>query len=189
MATRSPKVATYADLQDLPPEVTGQILAGELFVMPRPGSGHALCTSVLGGDLNGAFQRGRGGPGGWWLLDEPELHLGPDVIVPDLAGWRRERMHEIEERPFFTLAPDWVCEVLSPSSVRIDRVKKPRIYVREAVRWMWLVDPAACTLEVFELDGESYRMIASFEATDRVPAKPFEALELELGALWLPSAR
>jgi Uma2 family endonuclease len=137
-------------------------------------------------DLGTPFHRGRGGPGGWVILDEPELHLGPepDVLVPDLAGWRRTRMPEVPDVPAFTLAPDWVCELLSPSTEAIDRADKMPIYAREGVAHAWLVDPQVRTLEVFELDGASWRLRATYRGDRAVRAVPFDAIELDLAALW-----
>jgi Uma2 family endonuclease len=186
MATRAPKdpPATYADLEALPPHVVGQIIDGELFVLPRPAIPHATVSSTLGEELGPPFRRGRGGPGGWILLDEPELHFGKNVLVPDLAGWRREHLPELPAAPYLTLAPDWLCEVVSPSSSSIDRVRKPRIYAREGVAWIWIIDPDGRSLEVLKLDGESYRIVDAFEGDEPVRAAPFDAIELELGLLW-----
>ena len=136
-------------------------------------------------DSHPPFGFGRGG-GGWILLDEPELHLGqgPDVLVPDLAGWRRERMPERPDGPYFTLAPDWVCEILSPSTARIDRTKKLEIYAREKIAHAWLLDPAAKTPEVYRLTGENWMLVASFADDAVVRAEPFDAIELELALLF-----
>ena len=180
--------ATYADLEALPPEVVGQLIDGELYAHARPASPHALAASVLGVELGGPFHRGRGGPGGWVLLYEPELHFGRDVLVPDLAGWRRERMPEMPRVPFFELAPDWACEVLSPSTAGVDRVKKLGVYLRQGVTHLWFVDPEARTLEVLRRLGEGapsrYVLAQSFCGEEPVRAEPFDAIELELGALW-----
>jgi Uma2 family endonuclease len=183
---REPRQATYEELRALPPHLLGQLIDGELLALPRPANEHAAVTSALGMDLGSAFQRGRGGPGGWWLLDEPELHLGQDVLVPDLAGWRRSRLPTIPREPFFTLVPDWVCEVLSPSTAALDRIRKKRIYAREAVQHIWLVDPAARTLEVYRLHEGHWLELGSWSGGERVRAEPFEALELELDSLWPP---
>jgi Uma2 family endonuclease len=180
--------ATYEDLLALPANQMGQIIAGELIVSPRPANDHAVTSSTLGGELLGPFQRGRGGPGGWWLIDEPELHLGKDVLVPDLAGWRRTRLPTVPREPFFTMAPDWVCEVLSPSTAGVDRVRKKHVYAREGVEFVWLVDPVGRTLEVFQLQEGRWLELGSWSGEERVRAQPFEAIELELGALWLPDA-
>jgi Uma2 family endonuclease len=184
MVQPAPREATYADLEALPPEVVGQLVHGTLYVHPRPASPHARASSVLGADLGGPFDRGRGGPGGWVILDEPELHFGRNVLVPDLAGWRRERMPEMPRAPYFELAPDWVCEVLSPSTSGLDRVKKLGIYLREGVTHLWFVDPEGRTLEVLRREGERYVVEQTFAGDDPVHAQPFDAIELELGALW-----
>ena len=180
------KRATYEDLLALPEHQVGQIIDGELIVQPRPAMPHAWATSELGGVLIPAFRRGQGGPGGWVILAEPELHLGPDpdVLVPDLAGWRRERMPVMPETAYCTLAPDWICEVLSPSTAKVDRTKKPPVYARERVPHVWIVDPDAKTLEVFRLEGERYSLLSSFADEPRVRAEPFDAIELELPALF-----
>jgi Uma2 family endonuclease len=185
MKPQQKQEATYEQLAALPAEQVGQIIEGELIALPRPASEHAAASSALGGELFGPFQRGRGGPGGWWLFDEPEFHLGGNVLVPDLAGWRHARMPVRPRTPFFTLAPDWVCEVISPSSASLDRVRKKHLYAREGVQYVWLVDPAACTLEVFQLHEGLWLEKGSWSGDERVRAEPFEALELELSALWL----
>ncbi|HYO57440.1 Uma2 family endonuclease [Archangium sp.] len=181
------KPATYQDLCALPETVVGELVAGELLASPRPASRHTLVTSALGGELTGPFQRGRGGPGGWWLLDEPELHLGGDVLVPDLAGWRRTRMPVYPDEPFFTLSPDWVCEALSPSTAGLDRVKKLPVYMREQVGHVWLIDPLSRTLEVFRREDDRWVLAGNYAGDQRIRAEPFEAVELELEVLWLPS--
>jgi Uma2 family endonuclease len=189
MGQEPKRPATYEDLVALPENLVGQIIDGELFAHPRPASPHAVASSALGGELYGPFQRGRGGPGGWWLLDEPELHFGKNVLVPDFAGWRRERMAEVPRVPFFTLAPDWVCEVLSPSTAALDRVRKKRIYARQGVEHVWLLDPEARSLEVFRLHEGRWVERGAYSGDERVRAEPFEAIELELAALWLPEAK
>ncbi|MFZ5468868.1 MAG: Uma2 family endonuclease [Myxococcota bacterium] len=187
MRAFSKKPATYQDILELPENVVGEIIAGELSVSPRPAARHAKVASVLGMDLGGPFQRGRGGPGGWWIIDEPELHMGEDVLVPDLGGWRRERMPEIPDVPHFTLAPDWICEVLSPSTAKIDLVRKLPTYARTGVRHAWVVDPGLQTLEVFRLEDKRWVLLYAFSGEDRARAEPFEAVELDLSALWLES--
>lgn len=180
------KPATYEDLFDLPDNVVGQIIHGVLHTHPRPASPHAWATSALGMDLGTPFHRGRGGPGGWWIIDEPELHLGPHILVPDLAGWRRERMPQMPAVAYFELPPDWVCEVLSPSTVKLDRTQKLEIYAESGIPWAWLLDPIARTLEVFQLVNGHWQLEAACADDIRVRAAPFDAVELELGALWLP---
>lgn len=140
--------ATYSDLEALPETVVGELIAGDLYVSPRPAARHVLVSSALGIEL-GPFQRGRGGPGGWWILDEPELHLRSDVLVPDLAGWRRERMPELPDGVAFNVVPDWVCEVLSPSTAKIDLEIKLPLYAAAGVEFAWLIEPVNRTLQVF----------------------------------------
>lgn len=118
------------------------------------------------------------------ILHEPELHFGEDVLVPDLAGWRRERMPEMPATAFTTLAPDWLCEVPSPSTARVDRGEKMPIYAREGVLHLWLVDPLAQTLEIFRLDGATYRLLSTVSGEASVRAEPFDAIALELAVLW-----
>jgi Uma2 family endonuclease len=184
MADPAKKRATYEDLVAVPVGKVAEIINGELVVHPRPASRHALSESDLGAELIGSFHIGRNGPGGWVILFEPELHLGDDVLVPDVAGWRRERMPEIPEVVGFTLPPDWLCEVLSPSTKAVDRADKLPIYARERVGNVWLIDPLAQTLEAFRLDGETYRLMGTWRDEARVRIEPFEALELELALLW-----
>jgi Uma2 family endonuclease len=179
-----PAPATYADIERLPPHITGQLIDGTLYTHARPATPHAHAASVLGMDLGGAFHRGRGGPGGWLILYEPELHFAGDVLVPDLAGWRRERLPTLPSAPYLTLAPDWACEVLSPSTASLDRGAKLRVYAREAVPWIWLVDPIGRTLEVLALDGPTFRIAEVHTGTAPVRARPFEAIELELEAIF-----
>ncbi len=176
--------ATYADLEALAPNLVGEIVGGVLYASPRPAVPHALATSALGEELGPPFKRGRGGPGGWVILDEPELHFGDDVLVPDLAGWRRERMPEVPAAAFLTLAPDWLCEALSPSSAALDRGEKLPIYAREGVRHVWFVDPAAKTLEALRLEGARYVIVATPHDDAVVRAEPFDAIELALAVLW-----
>lgn len=184
MSQPLPRHATYQDVLDAPEHLVAELLQGQLYTHPRPSPPHAVATSVLGMDLGAAFQRGRGGPGGWWILDEPELHLGEDVLVPDIGGWRRERLPEQPSTSYYELAPDWVCEVVSPATARVDRVLKVPTYARARVSHVWLVDPAAKTLEVLRLDGDSYRLVATHGGDERVRAEPFAELELELAAVW-----
>jgi Uma2 family endonuclease len=177
------KTATYEDVLAAPPHLVAELIRGSLSLMPRPRPLHARTSSRLGGRLAG-FD-GDEGPGGWVILDEPEVHLGSDIVVPDLAGWRRERMPEIPtDLAYFVLAPDWACEVLSPSTIRIDRGEKRAIYAEHGVQHLWFLDPDAQTLEVLRLDGATYRIIATYAGDARVRPEPFDALELPLGVLW-----
>ena len=189
-AMRGKKPATYEDIVSLPDNMVGEIVQGELFVSPRPAVRHALASSVLVGALGGPFHRGQGGPGGWWILHEVELHFGADVLVPDLSGWRRTRIAELPgpAEGFISLPPDWVCEVISPSTAQLDRGRKLQVYAREGVNHVWLVDPLARTLEVFRLEGNGWHLIRTYAENERVRAEPFEAIELDLGELWSSSA-
>ncbi len=145
-----------------------------------------MAASALGADLFGPFHRGAsGGPGGWWILDEPELHLGDDVLVPDLAGWRRERMPTIPDVAFFELAPDWVCEILSPRTAALDRVRKSNSYASAGVAFLWLVDPISRTLESFRLERGNWVRLAAHEGSSRVQVAPFDAVALDMGGWWI----
>ncbi len=181
---RKGRPATYDDLLKVPDIFVAEILDGDLYATPRPAPRHADTSSGLGGALRNPFDRGRGGPGGWRILDEPELHLAADVVVPDLAGWKRERLPALPEEAFFSLAPDWVCEVLSPSTAAMDRVKKLRIYARERVAHVWLADPIARTLEVLRLEGDRWSIVSSSSGLAVLRAEPFDAIELDLSLLW-----
>lgn len=178
------KPATYADIEALPENMVGQILFGVLHTHPRPAPRHARAASTLGVELGGPFDRGRGGPGGWIILDEPEIHVGTHVIVPDLAGCRRERMPKLPDTAYFEVAPDWVAEVLSPSTAQTDRTDKLAIYAAFGVAHAWYVDPSARTLEVFALTGGKWLLAATYKDADAVTAPPFEAHTFALDALW-----
>ena len=177
----------YEELCQLPENMVGEILNGELVAMPRPSRKHVNSSSGLTGILNGPFQHGRGGPGGWWILVEPEIHIAGTVFVPDLAGWQKVRLPKLSEgnENFFELSPDWVCEVSSPSSVRYDRVTKMNLYSKFQIPHYWLVDPLAHTLEVFELQAEKWFLHSTYAKSDKVSAPPFEAVEFDLGDLWV----
>jgi Uma2 family endonuclease len=183
--------ATYADLEAVPPHKVAEIINGVLYAMPRPAPKHASASSRLTMKLGGPFDLGEGGPGGWRILDEPELHFpnpvvkaGKDVLVPDLAGWHRERMPELPEDAFFSLAPDWICEVLSKSTEDVDREEKMPVYAREGVRHAWLIDPIERTLEVFVLEGWRCMDGGTWRDSARVRVAPFDAIELDLSVLW-----
>src|SRR4051812_12495902 len=180
MSKEPPKrPATYEDLAAVPEHLVAEIIDGELVTSPRPAGPHTLSASQLGGDLTVTFGRSnRGGPGGWVILDEPELHVAGQILVPDLAGWRRERMPEVPDVPYFELAPDWVCEVLSPSTERRDRTRKRHHYARARVSHLWFVDPTPQTLEVFRLDGDGWRLVLTAAGDEKIRAEPFDAVEL-----------
>jgi Uma2 family endonuclease len=179
--------ATYDDLLKVPDHLVAEIVDGELYATPRPASPHARAVSALGQDL-APFDRRPGGPhgpGGWWILFEPELHFGPDVLVPDLAGWRHERMPSVPNVAYFELAPDWVCEVVSPTTGRLDRVRKMPIYAQEHVAHLWLVDPSTRTLEVYRLDGQQWVVASTHGGAELIRAEPFVAVGIDLSRWWI----
>ena len=184
MGNPAKRRATYEDLLAVPGHLLAEIVQGVLITQPRPASLHARASSRLGIDLGGPFDRGKGGPGGWIILDEPELHLHGDVLVPDLVGWRRARMPELPDASSFELPPDWVCEVLSPSTAGVDRAEKMPIYARERVSYAWLVDPIAKTLEAFGLEGDRWVVLGTWREDAKVRVEPFAEVELELAGLW-----
>lgn len=179
--------ATYADIEALPTGWVGELVSGTLYGHPRPTVGHAEVESSLAALLKGPFDHGVNGPGGWWILVEPELHLGRDVIVPDLAAWRKERIPRQPDpsEPFITLPPDWVCEILSPSTERVDRFKKLPRYHEVGVAHLWLVNPADRTLEIFEREDRGYLRTGGYEGDAEIREAPFDALPLPLNRLWL----
>ncbi len=176
--------ATYDDLMKVPDIMVAEIVDGELHASPRPAPRHANAGSSLGVLVGGPYHHGRGGPGGWWILDEPELHFGRDVLVPDLAGWRRTRLPRLPDTAYFAVVPDWVCEVLSPSTASLDRAKKLKIYAREGVAHAWFADPIARTLEVMRLDSGRWTILATHAGSETVRTEPFTEIELELSSLW-----
>lgn len=186
MADPGPKKprATYQDVLDAPEHVVAEIIGGELHLSPRPGGPDARVASALGFSLGPPFDGGHNGPGGWILLDEPELHLASEILVPDLGGWRRERMPVIQDEPYFTVPPDWICEVLSRSTERSDRTEKLAIYAAAGVQHAWLVHPLWRTLEVFRLHEGKWLSIATHVGDAHVRAEPFDAIELDLSLLW-----
>lgn len=191
MTEPASKRATYADVLAAPEHVIAEIINGELVVSPRPAPAHARAASVLGDVLGGPFDRGAGGPGGWWILYEPELHLQrpEEPIVPDLAGWRTQRMPALPDTAYFSLAPDWVCEVLSPATAARDRADKMPIYAHAGVDHAWLVDPLLETLEVLVRDGSQWRLAVTYRGSQSVRAEPFDAVEIDLAPLWRRSVR
>ena len=175
----------WQELCALPDHVVGEILDGELVVSPRPSPLHANVSSGLGILIGGPFHFGKGGgPGGWWILGEPEIHFGKHIIVPDIAGWKRERLPKLPDTAYFELVPDWVCEVLSPSTARYDRISKLQKYAKNGVPYYWIVHPLDRTLEVFTLDEGLYKIEIIFGGDDKISAPPFEAVEIHLSDLW-----
>lgn len=181
----------YEEYLAVPSHLRAEIIGGTLYVAPRPAPKHANASSRLVGKLDGPFQHGGGGPGGWWILFEPELQLEPKVpVVPDVAGWRVERMPELPDTACFTLAPDWACEILSRSTEKIDRDEKLPYYAHHGVRHVWLLDPIDKRLEVYSLDDSgAWRAVRIYQGDVAVRAAPFDAIELDLTALWSPPRR
>jgi Uma2 family endonuclease len=184
MADPARRRATYEDVLAAPENLIAEVIDGELILQPRPAGRHSAVTTALGEELGPPFKRGRGGPGGWLILFEPELHLKNDILVPDLAGWRRERLPSIGDEAYFVIRPDWVCEVLSPSTEKRDRSAKLAIYAREGVPNAWLVNPVQRTVEVLRLVSEKWLTLAVHHDDQRVRAEPFDAIELDLSVLW-----
>jgi len=177
--------ATYQDVLDAPEHLVAELISGELYTHPRPAPSHATTASVLGMDLGGPFHRGRGGPGGWWILDEPELHLHEDVLVPDIAGWRRERMPEQPRTAYYEIVPDWVCEVLSTSNARYDQQTKAPFYASVGVPWLWMVDTRSRFIEVRRLVQSKWVVEAVFSEESEARMPPFEAIAVPLHRLWV----
>lgn len=176
--------ATYQDVLDAPEHVVAEILNGDLYLSPRPGGPHTAAASALAFELGPPFDRGKGGPGGWTILIEPELHLAADIVVPDLAGWHVERLAEVTEAAYFTVAPDWVCEVLSRSTEAIDRADKLPIYAGAGAAHAWLVNARTRTLEVLRAQAGKWLTVATYRGDAKMRAEPFEAIELDLGVVW-----
>lgn len=176
--------ATYEDLIRLPDNLIGELIDGELYASPRPSGPHGLFASTLGMLIGTRYHLGINGPGGWWILDEPELHLGPDIAVPDLGGWRRERMATIPKGHKFTITPDWVCETLSPSNAVDDRRKKLPLYARHGVPYVWIADPFHRTIEVLQLLDGRWTLLGVYDETDAFAAEPFPLAEIDLPLIW-----
>lgn len=178
------KNTLYDDFMNLPEHHIGEIINSTLYSQPRPAPKHARAFSVLGGQLGDSFDWGGGDFSGWWILDEPELHIEGHILVPDIAGWQRERMPELPETAWFDLAPDWVCEILSPSTAQKDRTVKMPVYAELGVKHLWLIDPDLKTLEAYQLENQRWSLMASLKDEDMVSTVPFDAIEFSLGGLW-----
>ena len=177
--------ATYQDVLDAPPHQVAELIDGRLYLQPRPRIAHADVGAVLGMMIGAPFRLGRGGPGGWDILDEPELHVGDDVLVPDLAGWLRSEQGELDlTAAFETRPPVWVCEVLSPSTRRHDRIRKMPCYLAAGVQWIWLVSPEDQTVEVFQARGGAWTLVHALDDAKEHRLEPFEAVALDFSELW-----
>ena len=173
MADPAKKIATYADIEALPPHVVGELIYGSLVTHPRPSPPHSVAQNSLGDELTSPFQKGRGGPGGWIFMSEPDLILGGNTVVPDLVAWRRERMPRIPKTGQISVSPDWLCEILSPSTERYDRNEKRRIYAQAGVAFYWMLDPRIGQLECFQLVAGNWLLTNTFAQDEIVNAPPF----------------
>jgi hypothetical protein len=178
------KDTLFDEFMALPENQVGEIIHNVLYTEPRPAPKHTRTYSALGYTVAGPFDGGIGGPGGWWILDEPELHIEGHILVPDLAGWKRERMPELPETAWFECVPDWVCEILSPSTSQKDRIIKMPVYADLGVKYLWIIDPLIQTLEVYQLENKHWILMASLRRDDKVSAIPFDAIEFGLDSLW-----
>jgi Uma2 family endonuclease len=183
MANPALKLPSYEDILNLPEHLIGEIVNGRLDMHPRPSPKHTLASSSLGGELFPHFQK-QGGSDGWWIIDEPELHMGGHILVPDLAGWRKQRMPKLPETAWFETVPDWICEILSPSTTKIDRSEKMPIYADLGVSFLWLIDPILQTLEVYQLLDGHWSLLHSLKDADQVTTPPFESHTFPLSNLW-----
>lgn len=179
------KLATYPDIIDLPDSLVGEIIGSQLVTHPRPAPTHALAASAIGSLVFAHYDRtSTEGPGGWWILNEPECHLGADVVVPDIAGWRRSTMAQLPDMAWFEIPPDWVSEIISPSSHRYDRTGTRDLYARHGVSHYWIVDPAERLIEVFELVERQWLLVTTVRDEMGVTLVPFDEMPFELGRLW-----
>ena len=187
MSEPARKKATYDDLYAVPENMTGEIINGELIVTPRPSRKHIYTASALGGELVPLYQFGRGGgPGGWVILDEPEIQFGEHTLVPDFAGWKVERYPEEEPHNWISVSPDWVCEIISPSSELYDRDEKMSIYAEHGVPYVWLINPVIALLEAYKLVSGGWFRFAMFSGNKMVRVEPFQETDIDLGSLWGP---
>ena len=185
MSRGAPRAASYQDLLALPENVVGEIVGGVLYTQPRPAGPHTAVASALGADLGSPFGRGRGGPGGWYILDEPELHFDADIVVPDLAGWRAERLPaDARKQAFFSIAPDWVAEIASPATTQRDRLLKVPLYAARGVAHLWLIEPVDARVEAYKLVDSRWSWLGTWAEEREARIPPFDAVPLDLVALW-----
>jgi Uma2 family endonuclease len=175
----------YEQWLELPDNITGEIISGNLIASPRPGPKHANVSSSLNVKVGGPYHHGdSGGPGGWLILFEPEIHINDDIVVPDFAGWKRERLSSPPDEPYFSVVPDWVCEILSPGSVKIDRVVKQQLYLNWSVNHYWIIDPILKSVEVLERSGAHWVIKGIYSENNKMRAVPFDSIEIDLSSLW-----
>ncbi len=195
------KVYTYEDILALDEKLHAELLDGMIYidgvplgsVVPTVGMApaqlprHAKSQRVLGKIIGGPFDddHGDGGPGGWWIFIEVDVLLASGTVRPDLSGWRRERLPQPDVRPIAT-RPDWVCEIISPTSIRQDRVAKRRAYAKAGIPHYWIVDPDARTLEALELQSDRWLEVGTWSEGDVARIAPFEPVEVPVGRLFLP---
>jgi Uma2 family endonuclease len=179
------KSATYQDVLDAPENMVAELLDGELFLSPRPGEPHARAEIRISSFLTSRFEWGEsGGPGGWVFRVEPEIHIEDKVVVPDVAGWRKERFVK-PEKPYYEVIPDWLCEIASPSTAKIDRKHKLPLYLESGVQFVWLVDPVMRALDVYGALAGKWYVAQSFAENEVARAKPFEEIDFDLTLLWV----
>lgn len=182
------KRATYDDLYTIPKNMVGEIIDGDIVASPRPSRKHGYSASIIGNELGPPYNMGRGGPGGWIIIGEPEISFGDNILVPDLAGWKKERFPESEDHNWISISPDWVCEIISQGSIRIDRVEKMGIYVQHMVSYFWIIDPSNKTFEALKNEAGRWLIIGTYAEDDKVRAEPFQEIEIDLNCLWLENS-
>lgn len=184
MTEPAKRLATYADLEAVPPHLVAEIIYGALVTHPWPSPRIGATKVALAATLGPTYQCEKPGLGGWIFMGSMELRLGADVVVPDLAGWRRERLPSLPDTAYFETPPDWVCEILSDATERYDRDTKRKVYANAGVEYLWLLDPRSRLLESFQLVAGRWMLLATFAGNDEVRAVPFDAIAFPLGQLW-----
>ncbi|MBF0226618.1 MAG: Uma2 family endonuclease [Desulfobacterales bacterium] len=179
------KTANYEDLYKIPENMIGQIINGELITMPRPSLRHSNVVSSIGFEIGPPYKFGRGGPGGWIILDEPEIKLGENIFVPDIAGWEKKRLPKFPKTNYISVPPDWICEVLSPCTEKTDRAMKMPIYAQFGISYFWIINPIEKILEVLKLSDNKWFILAIYAENDKVRAEPFQEIEIDLQNLWI----
>jgi Uma2 family endonuclease len=189
MTKPSPRVPTLADLDALPAGIVGEIIEGVLYTMTKPRAPHQRTTRTIGGRVGDPFDHGRGGPGGWWILTDPGIELpNTPEIAPDVAGWRRERMPTLPVNESIRVVPEWVCEILSPTTRRHDMLRKQPYYAKVGVPFLWLVDLDARVLTTYLLEGNAWRVSGTYSDETEARIEPFDAVPLNVADWWPPAA-